>query len=196
MALGVWFDNFSSPSEITSKIFCTKIDKAKNWANVWSNRDLTVLGKVTIIKNLILSQFSYLAVPLLSPNINTIKSIKTAIYNFLWGGKRDKISRDIISRPKTEEGLGLFRIENFLSSLKLTILSKLLNKNFHHSWKDILKKQLHFPDHPIISFENNLLVNTNRSNIFLDLINKFYRWKLSSVNGNNDAVNPVIWKKQ
>ena len=56
-----------------------------------------------------------------------------------------------------------------------------------------MKKQVRFPDHPIISFENNLLADSNRSNIFLDLINKYTRWKVTSMNGNNDAINPVIW---
>ena len=75
-----------------------KITKAKSWVNIWNRRDLTVLGKVTIIKSLIYSQFSYLAIPLIKPPKSLIKSIDTLTFHFLWGCKRDKIKREVIKK--------------------------------------------------------------------------------------------------
>ena len=49
-----------------------RITKAKSRVNVWKSRDLTLMGKVTIIKSLIYSQFAYLAIPLLGPNFSQI----------------------------------------------------------------------------------------------------------------------------
>ena len=60
-----------------------RITQAKSWVNVWKSRDLILMGKVTIIKSLIYSQFAYLAIPLLGPNCSLIKKIDTLIFNFL-----------------------------------------------------------------------------------------------------------------
>ena len=82
----------------------SKLKKAKSLVDVWSKRDLTFFGIITIIKSLIYSQFTYLVVPLLyRPDRNTIiNSINTLIFNFLWGCKRDKIRREVITRSKQE----------------------------------------------------------------------------------------------
>ena len=37
-----------------------KFDKDKNWIDIWSKRDLTLLEKEKMIKAVILSQLSYL----------------------------------------------------------------------------------------------------------------------------------------
>ena len=56
-ALGITFSNQKSVADIMKVNYEAKITKAKAWVNVWSRRDLTCMGKVTIIKSLIFSQF-------------------------------------------------------------------------------------------------------------------------------------------
>ena len=82
------------------------------------------MGKVTIIKSLIYSQFAYLAIPLLGPNCSLIKKIDTLIFNFLCGSKRYKVKRKVIKRKKDEGGLGLFDFSDYLTSMKITIIKK------------------------------------------------------------------------
>ena len=127
--LGVYFCNDKSIAEIVHNNYSSKIEKAKNWINIWSKRDLTLLGKVTIIKSLILSQFTYLAIPLPRPNKELIARLNTLIFHFLWGCKRDKVKRDVITRSREEGGLGLIYPYDFILSLKLTLLNKLLDEN-------------------------------------------------------------------
>ena len=94
-ALGINFSNSMSVAGIMEVNYEARITKAKSWVNVWKSRDLTLMGKVTIIKSLIYSQFAYLAIPLLGPNCSLIKKIDTLIFNFLWGSKRDKAKREV-----------------------------------------------------------------------------------------------------
>ena len=96
-----------------------KITKAKSWVDVWGRRDLTLMGKVTIIKSLIYSQFSYLAIPLIKPSSSLIKMIDTLTFNFLWGCKRDKIKREVVKRRVNDGGLDIFEFSDFFTSLKL-----------------------------------------------------------------------------
>ena len=155
-ALGINFSNSMSVAGIMEVNYEARITKAKSWVNVWKSRDLTLMGKVTIIKSLIYSQFAYLAIPLLGPNCSLIKKIETFIFNFLWGSKRDKVKREVIKRKKDEGGLGLFDFSDYLTSMKMTIIKKILNPKFKHSWKSIFVRQFKFPDQIEISVENAL----------------------------------------
>ena len=71
--------------------------------NKWLKRDLTPLGKVTVIKSLVLSKVVHLLISLPSPSIKTINEINKMIYKFLWNGGPDKIKRPIASQ-KIENG--------------------------------------------------------------------------------------------
>ena len=105
-ALGLDFNNDSTIHDIVESNYISKLDKAKTWADIWSKRDLTLLGKVTIIKSLILSQIIYVVVPLPRPCASTLKKLNTTIFNFLWGCKRDKIKREVVTRSHQEGGAG------------------------------------------------------------------------------------------
>ena len=95
-ALGVIFCNDKSVEEIVNINYNSKFEKAKSWVEIWSKRSLTLLGKVLIIKSLLLSQFTYLALPLPRPNYQMVNRLNTLIFHFLWGCKRDKMKRDIV----------------------------------------------------------------------------------------------------
>ena len=137
IALGISLSNNMSIQGIMEVNYEARITKAKSWVNIWNKRDLTLMGKVTIIKSLIYSQFSYLAIPLIKPSNSLIKKIDTLTYNFLWGCKRDKVKREVIKRSIGEGGLGLFDFSEFLIGLKLTVIKKILDPHFTHKWKSV-----------------------------------------------------------
>ena len=68
-----------------------KITKAKSWVSVWSRRDLTLMGRITIIKSLIYAQFSYLAIPLVKPTSALVKRIDTLLTIFYGGAKEIRL---------------------------------------------------------------------------------------------------------
>ena len=120
-ALRVTFYNDKFVEEIVNINYNSKFEKAKSWVEIWSKRILTLLGKVLIIKSLILSQFTYLVLPLPRPNYQMVNRLNTFIFHFLWGCKRDKIKRDIVTRSKEEGVLGMVYHYDFILSLKLTL---------------------------------------------------------------------------
>ncbi len=153
-ALGITFNNHSSINEICNLNYNSKIAKAQSRIKSWSKRDLSLIGKCTIIKSLIMAQFTYLIIPLPTPSETIIKTIDTLIFHFLWGCKRDKIKRVVVTRAREYGGLGLFSTHDFILSLKVSLLNKVLDTSFQHNWKDIVINQLKFPDHVKISIEN------------------------------------------
>ena len=83
-----------------------------------------------------------------------INRLNTLIFHFLWGCKRNKIKRDIVTRTKEEGGLGMVYPYDFIISFKLTLFNKLFDGNFNHPWKSIVLRQLMYPDHLVVAVEN------------------------------------------
>ena len=59
----------------------------------WKRRNLTVLGKITVVKTILLSKFTYLLLSIPSSAI-FIKNLESIIFEFIWNGKIDRISRN------------------------------------------------------------------------------------------------------
>ena len=190
-ALGITFNNWSSASEICELNYNKKLEKAKDLVKTWSKRQLTIIGKCQIIKSLLLAQFTYLTIPLICPNNGIVKSIDKVLFHFLWGGKVDKIRRDVVSRRRELGGLDLFRFSDFIIGLKVSLINKILNANFSHPWKSIVVNQLKFPDNIVISIENSLTLNN--SGFMPDLLNCYTEWKIKSAEASGGTQDYCIW---
>ena len=154
-ALGISFDN-SNLRNVCTRNYEDKLVKANEWAVRWSRRYLTIYGKVTIIKTLLLSQFVYLIVPLVTPPVETLKRIQTDMYKFIWGGKPDKIKRAVINNNKSQGGIDMIDFQEFFTSLKLKLVGVIINSNCNPTWKQIVLSQLS-NENVEIAVENNLV---------------------------------------
>ena len=83
------------------------IERVKNTLLLWSKRPLTLLGKVLIVNSLIesLMVYRFSMTPVL--NETKVSQIQSQIMNFIWNGKRPKISFEILKAPKEQGGLRL-----------------------------------------------------------------------------------------
>ena len=94
--------------------------------NSWSKRYLTPLGKITIIKTLLISQFNHLFISLPNPSTEFISNLNSLLYKFLWNDKPDKIRRDIVIKGYGDGGLKRIDINSFIISLKLSWIRRLI----------------------------------------------------------------------
>ena len=60
-----------------------KIDKIKNIVASWRERDLSLFGKIQVMKTFIISQF-VLPASLLTVPPKIVKQIENVLYEFLW----------------------------------------------------------------------------------------------------------------
>ena len=68
---------------------------------------MTLFGKVTIIKSLIVPHLTYLLPILPNRGHNYLKDIDSLIFNFLWDNKPSKIKREIILQKTNQGGLNI-----------------------------------------------------------------------------------------
>ena len=141
----------------------TKIRKS---INKWNNLKLSLIGKKTVINQVLLSKIWYFAY-VDTPPKNFIQDIKKDIYNFLWGYKKIRINRVTTTMPINEGGLGIIDIESQCKAIKCAIISKLLiDIQQNKSWTEIMLWHLNkFRDaKQSINVFKTYIPNVNRGN--------------------------------
>ena len=122
--------NFSvNLQEMESLNYYPKIKEIENIINIWSRQTLTPVGKITIIKTLIISKLNHLFLTLPTPCNTTLKQLIRTIYSFIWENKPDKIKREILCLEHKFGGLKMLDIEEYIKGLKLTWVRRLLKNN-------------------------------------------------------------------
>ena len=190
-ALGIYFNNYDNLRDIADRNYMDKLERATSRAKFWKSRDLSIYGRITLIKSLLMAQFVYISASLPRPSTKIVNSITKFIFNFLWGGNCDKIKRNIIVQERVDGGLGMFYPSDFLSSMKLKLLQKLGDINFKHNWKDIVFNQIKYKDHSGICFENLLV--SDRNTFTSDLLHCYSEWKEAVAKCNNKCIDHCIW---
>ena len=124
--LGIQFDtDLSKMIEINYK---DKLDKIKIKIKNWQRRQLTPIGKITVIKTLLIPMLNHLFISLPNPPVKIIKELNETFYKFIWNGT-DRIKRDILCKEYTQGGLKMINVEAFINSLKTTWIRRLITDN-------------------------------------------------------------------
>ena len=131
-ALGVWFSTLG-PNDIDVN-FTEKIEKINNILGSWSARKLTLLGKIAVLKSLVVSQIVYVLSSLAMPQ-GVMNEVNSLLYNFLWDGKSDKIKKTEMINDKNKGGLRMIDFQSFNQSLKMKWIKGYLDNTNHRKWK-------------------------------------------------------------
>ena len=104
-------------------------DKRKSMEKIlhsWSCRNITPIGKVAILKSLVLSKITHLLQALPSPDNQTLKNIDKMCTDFIWGKKRHEVSKQTLNKDIKDGGLKMIPMSEFDKSLKITWLRKMI----------------------------------------------------------------------
>ena len=123
--LGIYFKR--SISNITEENLEKKVMLLQNDIAQWKRRHITPIGKITVIKSLLLSKLVHLFLVLPNPSLVYIKKIEKMFYSFLWNNKPDRIKRIKIIQKLEFDGLQMIDLTSFIHSLKMSWLKRLVN---------------------------------------------------------------------
>ena len=137
--LGLWFTNNLEGMEKMNTM--DKYLEAKTLFRIWARRSNTPIGRVVILKSLILSKLIYLWIMLPNPPNEYLDILQKICFHFVWDGKKDKIKRTISKHHTKEGGISIPDIKAYVQALKLTWMKKLLD-NKPNKWKAILKEKV------------------------------------------------------
>ena len=102
--LGVYFSN--GLSTVEQENWQPKLSKLEKNLNLWKSRNLSLVGKALIVNTLGASKFWFLAKILPAPQW-VILRYKKLVYHYIWGTKIETVSRQTLSAPMKEGGLGI-----------------------------------------------------------------------------------------
>lgn len=108
--LGIWFFSQWSLEKNLQKNFKPLLQKARMICSSWTNRSLSLKGKVTIVNSLITSLFQYACSYIFTPP-EVYKEFKKIVTLFLWADRRPKVAYNTLLLPVAEGGLGLIDLQ-------------------------------------------------------------------------------------
>ena len=132
-ALGIFFSYDSSKT--TELNFTEKIRNLEKTLNSWKRRNLTLLGKINIVKTLGLSKLIYNTSVLVIPE-QLIKEINSIIFNFIWDEKPPKIKKSTIIGERKHGGLKMTDFNILNKALKVAWIPRIKSESVA-SWKII-----------------------------------------------------------
>ena len=112
------------------------LDDISKSLSVWRKRFLTPLGKITVLKTLILSKLNHLFMSIPNPDQSVINKLQSTFFQFIWDDKPDKIGRKQLCSDYMRGGLCMIDLENFICSLKCTWMRRLLTQK-HSPWYEL-----------------------------------------------------------
>ena len=109
---------------------------------VWKGRNLTLLGKITLIKTFALSKLVYPFSVFTSPPEKVFRDLDKILYDFVWDGKPDKIKRKTLILPIDKGGLGMPDCRIFCKVLKIVWIKRFYDKSDDVRWKIVFSNAL------------------------------------------------------
>ena len=158
----------------------SKIHKVQSVLDSWSKRDLSLFGKIQIIKTFALSQFVLPAtVFVVIPEI--VKQIETMLYRFLWNDKPDKVKRLKVIRDVKHGGLNMVDVRSAFMSFKASWVLRFLKCEPNiHGWAQLAHSNLK----PFLDCNAELIFNFDDTVYFPNkhYISSFYKDVFSCYN--------------
>ena len=94
-------------------------------------RHLTILGRIAIVKNLVISKLVFCSSVLNTP-ADFVKEVNSNIFSFVWNFKPDKIKRKTLIGPACKGGLNMVNFVDVVKSLKITWVKRYCESTGSH----------------------------------------------------------------
>ena len=171
--LGIKFTtNIKEISEIN---FENNVFEIKQIINRWMKRVITPLGRIAIIKSLLISNFNYLFLTLPNPPSVFLKELNHILFKFVWSNKPDRIKRSVACRPVCEGGRGMVDICAYVKAWKLLWIRETLDPMQIIKGKNLLFSV--YPDfNNIAKFGNSypvILIKRVKNSFWKDCLDAF-----------------------
>ena len=143
-----------------------KLDKIQSVLNQWKRRNLTMLGKITVMKSLAISKITY-SVTNTAEIDNFTQKLNKILYSYLWD-KKERIKRNTLIGKIEWGGIEMLDIQSHFIAIKTVWVKRILSSSAPWS---IIGKNI------ITKFnKNGLLLYVNDPEInYLEKLPPFYK---------------------
>lgn len=122
-----------------SKMLKTNLEKKlveiKSLLKHWSKRNLTPIGRITVIKTLALPKLTHLFSSLPNPDDKFIKELNDIFFSFIWQKPIGTVKRETIIKDYFNGGLKMINLKAYINSLKVAWVRRIIQND---KLKDLL----------------------------------------------------------
>ena len=198
--LGVYFSNNESASNIKENL-TDRVAKIKRLISAWEKRDLSIMGKIIIVKTFLLSQLVYFMQAFIIPD-KYIVEINTILFRFIWKKKNnnkkafEKVKRNVMCTDYQEGGLKMIDLRLMQTSFILQWATLLTSSEDIPRWKIIPKAIFlcHGPSfecfHSTVTSKRFKGIGNIKSAFWAEVLKTFLDCNTSPT---NDKFNPMLW---
>ena len=189
--LGITFSN--NIKGITEANLEPKINQITKEIAQWRRRNITPLGRITVIKSLLLSKLIHILTVLPHPAQNILKKLEQIFFSFVWQGRRDPVKRAKIVQSYETGGLQMVDVDAFIRSLKLTWLKRLTESTA--AWAMIAKTELPYI-HDILQFGSKMLQKIRlkiKNPFWQDVVEAYSRFSIDYKPDSQDILSESLW---
>ena len=111
------------------------LKRMKGLIQQWNKRNLTPIGKITVVKSLILPVLNQLFISLPNPSSEIIKMIEDMLYSFIWKSPLSRVRKEVVQKEYEDGGLKMVNVKNFIYALKTTWIRRLSLNN--SKWQNL-----------------------------------------------------------
>ena len=179
---------------ITSINFASKIKEIKDCLKPWKCRKLSIMGKTTILKCLVMPKLTYGFSILPNPELSFFQDLQNILFNFLWDDKQDRIKRNVLYSSYREGGLQIPHVKSICFSLKCTWVKRFLKD--YEKWvflNKILanKGGIYFLDCNL-HFQNEVICGI-QDDFYRNVFEAWFHYKFSEPANVNEIRSENIW---
>ena len=120
---------------ITDENVTLKKDTIARIIGMWKGRNLSLLGRITVTKSLLLSQITHVLSSLPDPSEKVVKEISKLLFTFVWGSNRNPTKRIRLSQQIQDNGLAMIDISSYIRSLKMKWIKRIVAEKHNNMCK-------------------------------------------------------------
>ncbi len=133
-SLGIrYFDNVD---DIICENYKLKFEEIEVALNKWKQRKLTLLGKATVVKTLIVPKINHVIANISTP-LWFVEHLQQKLFSFLWDDKPPKVKNTTIVNMPEKGGLKFPDIDTMVKSQKLSWIKRMI-ENKDAAWMQLL----------------------------------------------------------
>ena len=179
--------------------FFDKLASLKKTLNIWSSRDISIYGRINIVKTLALSKLTFVCSVLDTPDSFT-GEVNKIIFDYIWKYKNPKMKKTTILKCKKEGGLNMTDFALCDKALKLCWVKRLCSDELS-PWEII-------PTSLLSNVDGSLLFRCSYDPKYLklsDQLPSFYKnliiyWQdfrnLDDPQSKGKVLNQIIWNNK
>jgi len=125
--------------KVQANNYAPKLQKIEDCLKIWQQRNLSLIGRIHIIKSLAGSQLVYNWSTIINPTEQYFKDVETVLYKFLWNSPIDRVKRKYMIAKYEEGGLQMLDIRSQCYALKLKWIGMLSSIDIEENmdvWKE------------------------------------------------------------